>query len=420
MAQAFAMIMAGGASEYLSVLTEIRAEPAVPFGGKFRLVDFTLSNCVNSDIYNVAVLTQYRPRSLNDHIGIGKPWDLDRATGGVRLLQPYRGGKYGDWQKGSADAVRRNLDFVTAQGEEHVLILSGKHIYLMDYRPFIEHHILRGADLTVAVRRVSPYETHRFGIVDLGPEGRVVDFTEKPKRAPRNLASMGVYVFRKEVLVKVLEGSDYVDFGHHVLPAMLANGYQVHGYVYPGYWADVSTIQAYWEANMGLLAEEPALDLYDPEWVVHTRSQERAPVKLGEKADVDGNLLSNGCRIDGIVERSVLSPGVYVAPGAVVRDSILLNDTVIETGAVVDRCILDKEVVVGKGARVGHGESNRPNKDLPHRLNTGLTLIGKGSTIPSALTIGRNVVVHPFTQAEVFGDRKRITSGQSVGQDIRW
>ena len=420
MAQAFAMIMAGGASEYLSVLTEIRAEPAVPFGGKFRLVDFTLSNCVNSDIYNVAVLTQYRPRSLNDHIGIGKPWDLDRATGGVRLLQPYRGGKYGDWQKGSADAVRRNLDFVTAQSEEHVLILSGKHIYLMDYRPFIEHHILRGADLTVAVRRVSPYETHRFGIVDLGPEGRVVDFTEKPKRAPRNLASMGVYVFRKEVLVKVLEGSDYVDFGHHVLPAMLANGYQVHGYVYPGYWADVSTIQAYWEANMGLLAEEPALDLYDPEWVVHTRSQERAPVKLGEKADVDGNLLSNGCRIDGIVERSVLSPGVYVAPGAVVRDSILLNDTVIETGAVVDRCILDKEVGVGKGARVGHGESNRPNKDLPHRLNTGLTLIGKGSTIPSALTIGRNVVVHPFTQAEVFGDRKRITSGQSVGQDIRW
>ncbi len=414
------MIMAGGASEYLSVLTEIRAEPAVPFGGKFRLIDFSLSNCVNSDIFNVAVLTQYRPRSLNDHIGIGKPWDLDRASGGVRLLQPYRGGPYGDWQKGSADAVRRNLDFVKAQHEEYVLILAGKHIYLMDYRPMLEQHAESGADVTVAVRRVSPYETHRFGIVTLGPEGRIIDFQEKPKRAPRNLASMGIYVFTKQALIEVLEESNGVDFGHHVLPTMLTQERRIHSYVYPGYWADVSNIQAYWEANMSLLAEDPALDLYDPEWVVHTRSQERPPVKVGEKADADGNLLANGCRIDGTVERSVLSPGVYVAEGAVVRDSIIFNDTIVEAGAVVDRCIIDKEVIVGAGAMLGHGDDNRPNAKLPNQLNTGLTLVGRESRVPEGITVGRNVVIHPFTDVQAFGKRKTVRSGRDIGKDLRW
>jgi glucose-1-phosphate adenylyltransferase len=419
MTTAFAVIMGGGSSQNLSVLTEVRAEPAVPFGGKFRLIDFPLSNCVNSEIYNVAVLTQYRPRSLNDHIGIGKPWDLDRTDGGVRLLQPYRGGPYGDWQQGTADAVRRNLDFVQQQDEEHVLILAGDHIYLMDYRPMLRQHVRTNADVTVAVRRVNLRETHRYGIVTTGGDDRVIDFREKPKRTRETLASMGIYIFRKEVLVEVLANSAHMEFGQHVLPAMLKGQRAIFAYTFPGYWADVGAVQAYWEANMSLLAENPALDLYDAEWVIHTRSEEKAPVKVGMHAQVGGNLLSNGCRVDGVVERSVLSPGVYVAEGAIVRDSVVLNDTLIESGAVVERCILDKQVVVEGGARAGAGDDNTPNRDWPETINTGLTLVGKGSVIPSEVTLGRNVVVHPYTPAKAFGKRKQIPSGGNVGQDMR-
>jgi len=412
------MIMAGGSSEDLSVMTEVRSEPSVPFGGKFRLIDFPLSNSVNSDIYNVAVLTQYKPRSLNDHIGIGKPWDLDRASGGLRLLQPYRGGPYGDWQRGTADAVRRNLDFVMAQSEEHVLILAGDHIYLMDYRPMLHQHVQSNADLTVAVRRVNPYETYRYGIVSVGNDGGIVEFREKPKRARETLASMGIYIFRKAVLINVLESSTYVDFGKDVLPAMITGSSRVMAYTFPGYWADVGTVQAYWEANMSLLAESPALDLYDREWVVHTRSEERAPSKLGPKAQIAGNLISNGCRVDGTVERSVLSPGVYVAEGAVVRDSVILSDTVIAAGAVVDRCIVDKFVQIGAGARVGDGDDNTPNVSKPEQINTGITLIGKRGVVPENMVIGRNVVIHAYTGEESY-KRKKVASGSDVGKSIR-
>ncbi len=420
MANAFAVIMAGGFSEHLSVLTETRAEPAVPFGGKFRLIDFPLSNCVNSGIYNVAVLTQYKPRSLNDHIGIGKPWDLDRATGGLRLLQPYRGGPYGDWQLGTADAVRRNLDFVLQQQEEHVLILAGDHIYLMDYQPMLRQHEQSGADLTVAVRRVSSHETHRYGIVTVGADDRIIEFREKPRRSQETLASMGIYVFRKSVLAEVLSDSKYVDFGREVMPAMVKQqSGAVRAYQFPGYWADVGTVQAYWEANMSLLAEEPALDLYNQDWIVHTKSEERAPSKIGANAQVGGSLIANGCRIEGTVERSVLSPGVFVAEGAIVRDSVILYDAVIEAGAIVDRCIIDKQAVIGAGARVGDGDDNQPNAALPHVLNTGLTLIGEKSAVPEGLTLGRNVVVHPGSDAKSFGKKKRIASGVAVGEDRR-
>jgi glucose-1-phosphate adenylyltransferase len=419
MARALAMIMAGGSSENLSVLTEVRAEPAVPFGGKFRLIDFPLSNCVNSEIYNVAVLTQYRPRSLNDHIGIGKPWDLDRLSGGVRLLQPYRGGPYGDWQQGTADAVRRNLDFVEQQDEEHVLILAGDHIYLMDYRPMLYQHIQSLADLTVAVRRANPYESHRFGIVSISSENRIVEFREKPKRARGPLASMGIYIFRKEVLMKVLQNNSYVEFGKDVLPAMLQDSFNVYAHTFPGYWADVGTVQAYWEENMSLLAESPALDLHSPQWVVHTRSEERAPSKIGANASVGGNLLSNGCRVDGVVERSILSPGVYVAEGAVVRDSVILNNTVIEAGAVVDRCIVDKNVRVGRGVRIGDSDDNTPNRAMPEQINTGLTLVGKQSVIPENIVIGRNVVIHAYSPEEAFGSQSLIPSGADIGERAR-
>jgi glucose-1-phosphate adenylyltransferase len=419
MTSALAMIMAGGSSEQLSVLTETRAEPAVPFGGKFRLIDFPLSNCVNSGIYNVAILTQYKPRSLNDHIGIGKPWDLDRASGGVRLLQPYRGGPYGDWQQGTADAVRRNLDFVEQQDEEHVLILAGDHIYLMDYQPMLHAHEQSGADLTVAVRRVNPHETHRYGIVTVGSDDRIIEFREKPRRSLETLASMGIYVFRREVLVELLQNGDYVDFGKHVLPTMIKQARYARAYAFPGYWADVGTVQAYWEANMSLLSEDPALNLYDPEWVVHTRSEERAPAKVGANAQVGGSLLSNGCRVEGTAERSIISPGVFVGEGAIVRDSVILYDTIIEAGAVVDRCIVDKNVVIAAGARIGDGDDNTPNVSLPEVLNTGLTLIGENSCVPEGITIGRNVVVHPRSEAKAFGKKKKIASGSEVGANQR-
>ncbi|MCB0045186.1 MAG: glucose-1-phosphate adenylyltransferase [Caldilineaceae bacterium] len=414
------MIMGGGSSESLSVLTEVRSEPSVPFGGKFRLIDFPLSNCVNSAIFKVAVLTQYKPRSLNDHIGIGKPWDLDRATGGVRLLQPYRGGPYGDWQKGTADAVRRNLDFVEAQQEENVLILAGDHIYIMDYTPMMLQHANQNADITVAVRRVSPHETHRYGIVAVDSNSSIVEFQEKPKRSRDTLASMGIYIFRKQVLMDLLMENNYVDFGREVLPAMLAQRYGVYAYTYPGYWADVGTIQAYWEANMSLISETPPLDLYDPNWVVHTRSQERAPAKVGPNAEqVGGNLISNGARIYGAIERSVISPGVVVGNNAVVRDSIILNDTIIEDGAVIDRAIIDKRAVIGAGSVIGDGEDNTANQDYADVLNTGISLVGKGSFVPAQMSIGRNVVIHAFTTEKQYGRRKKVASGLSVGRNLR-
>ncbi|HQY92154.1 glucose-1-phosphate adenylyltransferase subunit GlgD [Caldilinea sp.] len=419
MASAFAMIMAGGFSEHLSVLTETRAEAAVPFGGKFRIIDFPLSNCVNSGIFNVAVLTQYKPRSLNDHIGIGKPWDLDRAQGGVRLLQPYQGGPYGDWQKGTADAVRRNLDFVIQQDEDHVLILAGDHIYLMDYQPMLREHVQSNADLTVAVRRVNPHETHRYGIVTLGADERIVGFQEKPRRSRGTLASMGIYIFRKDLLVETLHAHDFLDFGKDVVPAMIAQGKHVRAHAFPGYWADVGNVQAYWEANMSLLAEEPALNLYDPDWVIHTRSEDRAPAKLGANAQVGGSLISNGCWVEGTVERSILSSGVRVAEGAVIRDSVVLPDTIIEAGAVIDRSVVDKRVVIRAGARVGDGDDNTANNAMPEVLNTGLTMIGEQSTIPEGLIIGRNVVIHPDSTEKAFGKRKKIASGANIGVNLR-
>jgi glucose-1-phosphate adenylyltransferase len=400
---ALAMILAGGASPALSVLTALRSEAALPFGGKYRIIDFALSNCVNSEIYNVAVLTQYQPRSLNEHIGIGRPWDLDRSAGGVRLLQPYlsQPGETVRWQEGTADAVRFHIDFMQEQKEDLVLILAGDHIYKMDYRPMLRFHTEHRADVTIAVCSVIPYEARRYGMITVDPEGRIIHFEEKPKRTLSTLASMGIYVFARDLLVEWLtgDGRDQRDFGREVIPGLLADGKRLYAYNYQGYWVDVGTVQAYWEANLALLAETPALDLYDPEWVIHTKSEERPPALLGPEAQADGNLLSDGCRVDGRVVRSVLSPGVYVAPGAVVRDSIILTDTEIGPGAVVDRAIVDKDVVIGEETRVGEGDDNTPNRDLPNLLNTGLTLVGKGAEIPDGAIIGRNCVIRPFVKA---------------------
>jgi glucose-1-phosphate adenylyltransferase len=404
-----AMILAGGEGERLSILSSVRAKPAVPFGGKYRIIDFTLSNCVNSDISDVVVLTQYNPRSLNDHIGLGRPWDLDRAYGGVKLLQPYISrGRVAEWYRGTADAVLRNRNVLEHSQAETVLILAGDHIYKMDYQPFIAAHRRKRADVTIAVRRVPIAEASRMGILALDETDRIVDWQEKPKQPKSDLASMGVYVFSRKALLRWLD-EDRVDFGGHVVPAMLDGGARVFAYRFAGYWQDVGTIQSFWEAHMALLVDRPELDLYDGDWVIHTKSEERAPAKLGPTAQVHRSLISHGCVIDGTVVNSVLSPGVRVGMGAVVRDSIVMFDSVIGSRAVIDRAILDKEVTVGAGAIVGDGGDDTPNKAEPGRLNTGITVVGKQATIPRGTRIGRNVKIGDRVRTADFS--KRVVPG---------
>ncbi|MFN8485113.1 MAG: glucose-1-phosphate adenylyltransferase [Anaerolineae bacterium] len=420
-----AVILAGGAGTRLSILSEKRAKPAVPFAGKYRIIDFVLSNCVNSDLYNVAVLTQYRPHSLNDHLGNGRPWDLDRTRGGLRLLQPYQGRREGDWYRGTADAVFQNLPFLDPSADT-MLILGGDHIYKMDYREMLAAHRENNADLTVGVLHVPQSEVHRFGILTADESGRITDFKEKPKKSASNLASMGIYVFNAHVLREVLAGAAEavtpgiapaptagrpMDFGNDVIPAMI-HTHNVFAYSFEGYWVDVGTIQSYWDTNMELLDPEPPLDLYDPAWTIHTRSEERPPVRLGADAALDRALLSNGCIIEGRVERSVLSPGVRVGKGARVSDSIIFNDTVIEDGAVVDRAIIDKGVVIGAGAVVGEGPLDVPNRQFPDRVNTGITLVGKSASVPAGARVGRNVIVSP--DRTVDGFPSVVESGETV------
>src|SRR5215208_1091003 len=414
MKRTMAVILAGGEGERLSILSGVRAKPAVTFGGKYRIIDFTLSNCVNSDVNDVVVLTQYNPRSLNDHIGLGRPWDLDRNRGGVKLLQPYIArGRVAEWYRGTADAVLQNINVIEHESGDTILILAGDHIYKMDYQPFIAAHRRHRADVTIAVRHVPLSDATRMGVLALDDSDRVIEWQEKPKQPKSDLASMGVYVFSKKALRRWL-GEDRIDFGKHVIPAMLDAGARVFGYRFEGYWQDVGTVQSYWEANLALLQDSAELDLYDPEWVIHTKSEERAPAKVGPTAQVHRSLISHGCMINGTVVNSVLSPGVRVDVGAVVRDSIVLFDSVIRSGAVIDRAILDKEVVVGQGAIVGDGpDFDTPNRQEPGRLNTGITVIGKHAIVPRGVRIGRNVKVASDVKAVDFPSRV-VKSGASI------
>ena len=408
------LVLAGGEGERLSILSQVRAKPGVPFGGKYRIIDFALSNAVNSGLTDVAVLTQYAPRSLIDHIGVGRPWDLDRSRGGVTLLQPYLGrGRTRDWYRGTADAVRQNLDFVADRDPGLVLILAGDHIYKMDYRPFIELHRSSGAEITCAVRRVPISEAHRFGILEIDASGRVTAFVEKPPHPTGNLVSMGVYVFSWPGLRDLLSAKR-VDFGRDVLPHMVASGRRVYAYEFDGYWQDVGTVEAYWRASLDLLSDQPGIDLYDRSWLIYTRSEERAPAFVGADAIIRRAMISHGCVIEGTVEHSILSPGVRVGRGAVVRDSIVMFDTVIGEGAVVDRAIIDKDCQVGPRAQVGVGDDLRPNRVEPERLYAGITIIGKRAEIPGRMTIGRNCRIDPSVVKADFGARRAVRSGETV------
>lgn len=387
-----AVILAGGEGTRLGVLTTKRAKPAVPFAGKYRIIDFPLSNCVNSGIFDVLVLTQYRPHSLNDHVRLGRPWDLDRSfSGGVQLLQPYKGRFDTDWYVGTADAVTQNLNFVRRGNPPYTLLLSGDHIYNMDYRPLLDYHRDRKADCTICVMEVPWEEASRFGIIFTNEDMSVREFLEKPKNPPGNLASMGIYVFNTDVLDRLLQEDDkdknsQHDFGRNIIPKMIETGMRVFAYPFNDYWVDVGTIEAYWSAHMDLLRQGPPLNLNDRSWIVHTRSEEQPPVKIASGAMIRDSLLTNGTEVceGAVVERSVLSPGVFVGPKAVIRDSIILSDTAIEGGAVVERCVIDKQVNIGHNARVGK---------LVEGDDLGLTTIGKNADIPAEMVIGRNVIV---------------------------
>mgnify|MGYP001078656435 FL=1 len=412
------LILAGGQGSRLSILGEKRAKPAVPFAGKYRIIDFPLSNAVNSGLYRIAVLTQYRPHSLMQHIGIGEPWDLNRAQpNGVQIWQPYRGRRDQDWYRGTADALYQNRNLIAESGCDRVLVLSGDHIYKQDYRDMLNFHDSKGADLTVAVMNVPEDEVFRFGIMSTDATQRIIKFTEKPKQSDSTLASMGIYIFNTRFLLQHLnedaaDPESSHDFGKNIIPKMVAQD-KVYAYPFSGYWVDVGTISSYWETNLALLQQKSELDLYDSSWVIHTRSKERPPVKLGSSGQSRDSLVSNGCVIDGVVVNSILSPGVWVEAGAIVRDSIIMNDTVIRAGAVVDRCVLDKEIEVGAGAKVGVGDDNTPNQLEPANINTGITIIGKRAHIPAGAVIGRNCRIDPGTTRDDY-DQLQVPSGGTV------
>ncbi len=415
MERVLAMILAGGASERLSVLAEERAKPAVPFGGKYRIIDFTLSNCANSGIYNVAVLTQFNPRSLAQHIGVGRPWDLDRTSGGVVILQPFLSRSARDWYKGTADAIYQNLDFIERQKVDEVLILAGDHVYSMRYDYMIHAHRTRDAEVTIAITEVPLSEVSRFGVVVLDHNERVVAFKEKPKEPVSNLVSMGVYVFDKEVLIRCLEEYGEKgghDFGSDIIPEVIGK-FKVYGYRFRGYWRDVGTIEAYWRANMDLIVDLPELNLYDASAKIRTIQLDRPPVKVGPKAEIRRSLIANGAIINGLVENSVIFPDVFVQEDAVVRDSIVFDGSTVAKGAIVDRCIIDKQVWVGPGSHLGFGDDMTPSKDEPKNLNCGITLVGKGTRIPADIKIGRNCKIGCWVQDSDFVS-KFVPSGESV------
>lgn len=387
-----AVILAGGEGNRLSVLTAKRTKPAVPFGGKFRIIDFVLSNCTNSSLYDVMILAQYRPHSLIDHIGAGGPWELNRErNGGVRIYTPYRSREQSGWFVGTADAVQQNFLFIKDRRPQLVLLLSGDHIYRMNYNDLIAYHVEKGADATIATIDVPDEDKSRFGVCQVDQDGRITQFVEKPKTPVPGLGSMGIYIFDYRVLDRVLlEDRDMTtsahDFGKDILPRMIARGERVFSWHYRGYWRDVGTLESYWDSHMDLVGPTPAYDLNDLGWLIHTRSENRPPARFGKGASLSDALITHGCEIQAgaTVERSVLSPGVRVEPGAVIRDSIVLGDTVIERGAVVERAILDKRVRIGRDARIG--AMTEPKA---------LAVVGKSTRIPPGFVVGPGAEVGP-------------------------
>lgn len=415
---ALVLILAGGVGSRLNILVGHRAKPAVPFAGIYRIIDFSLSNVMNSGMTRVAVLTQYKPLSLMRHIGGGEAWDFTGRTRGVKILPPRTGDKESDWYKGTADAIRQNIDFIESNPSEEILILSGDHIYQMDFDAMVEYHRFKKADVTVGMMVVPLSEMHHFGSGIVDKENRIIDWEEKPENPRTNLASMGIYVFDTGYLLKTLSRSrEEMDFGMHILPKAIEND-RVFAYPFYGYWRDVGTIQAYWEANMDIIREDSGIS--PQEWGIRPnlsadgRPMDRAPARFLTGSNIRSSLISAGCVIEGTVVNSVLSPGVHVAEGAVVRDSVIFEDSLIDRGAVVDLAICDKRVRIGRNAVIGEGGDNsKPNARFPKHLYTGITLIGKESTVPPEMRIGRNCILLPRHIADDFGGTTELTDGET-------
>lgn len=383
-----AMLLAGGQGSRLYALTNNIAKPAVPFGAKYRIIDFPLSNCINSGIDTVGVLTQYQPLMLNEYIGNGQPWDLDRNFGGVHILSPYQKKAKSAWYEGTANAIYQNLNFIKMYNPEYVLILSGDHIYKMDYSKMLKAHIDTNADCTIAAIEVPLKEASRFGILNTNPDGSIYEFEEKPKQPKSTLASMGVYIFTAEKLYKYLEEDENdpessKDFGKNVLPAMLNAGERMFAYKFEGYWKDVGTISSLWEANMDLLDEQPTFDVADSSWKIHSRNPLAPPEYLGEKAEVKNSMIALGCEVYGTVEKSILSSNVVVEEGAVVKDSVIMSGTVVKSGAVVNYAIIDEDVTVGEKAVIGEDKE----------IAKGISVLGRGINVGAGASVAAGNIV---------------------------
>ncbi len=395
-----AMLLAGGQGSRLGVLTSKVAKPAVAFGGKYRIIDFPLSNCVNSGIDTVGVLTQYQPLRLNTHIGIGIPWDLDKNVGGVTVLPPYEKVGKTEWYTGTANAIYQNLAYMESFNPEYVLILSGDHIYKMDYEVMLDFHRAHNADVSIAVMPVPQEEASRFGIVVTDENGRITEFQEKPERPKSNLASMGIYIFTwealKEALITLSDQSN-CDFGKHVIPYCHEKGETLVAYEFNGYWKDVGTLGSYWEANMELIDIIPEFNLYEEFWKIYTKNDILPPQYISPDAVIERSLIGDGTEVYGEVRNSIIGCGVVIEKGAVVRDSIIMQNTVIKAGAVVDKAIIAENAVIGEGARLGVGEE-RPNKMKPAVYSFGLVVIGENTIVPPQVQIGKNTAVTGKTE----------------------
>ena len=413
--QMIAMLLAGGQGSRLGALTQGMAKPAVAFGGKYRIIDFPLSNCVNSGVDTVGVLTQYRPLQLNSHIGIGIPWDLDKQVGGVTILPPYEKSGDSEWYTGTANAIYQNMEFMEQYNPDYVLILSGDHIYKMDYEDMLARHRKSGAEATIAVMPVPWEEASRYGIVVADETGHIREFEEKPANPRSNLASMGIYIFNYASLKGALEELSHVpgcDFGMHVIPHLFRKNDNLYTYEFHGYWKDVGTLSTYWEANMELTDLVPEFNLYEEFWQIYTASEAYPPAFVSREATVQSSVVGDGSQVEGTVLHSVLGSNVQIGPGALVRDSVLMNGVVVEAGAEISRCILAEGARIGAGAKVGSG-SFAPSQLDPRVYNSDITVIGAGSCVPEGVSVGRNVAIIGKTEAADYPEG-RLESGAYI------
>ena len=410
-----AMLLAGGQGSRLGVLTAKVAKPAVAFGGKYRIIDFPLSNCINSGIDTVGVLTQYQPLRLNTHIGIGIPWDLDRNVGGVTVLPPYEKSGNSEWYTGTANAIYQNMEYMELYNPEYVLILSGDHIYKMDYEIMLNFHKEKNAEVTIAAMPVPIEEASRFGIVIADEDNRIRDFEEKPEHPRSNLASMGIYIFNwqvlKEALIKLKDQSN-CDFGKHIIPYCFQNDRRIFAYEYNNYWKDVGTLGSYWEANMELIDIIPEFNLYEEFWKIYTKGDVIQPQYISSESRIERCIIGEGTEIYGEVRNSVIGSGVVIGKGAVVRDSIIMKGTSIGAGCVVDKSIIAEDVVIGADCRLGVG-ADKPNTLNPKVYGFGLVTIGEGSTVPANVTIGKNTAISGVTSIEDYPGGL-LDSGESI------